>query len=268
MKGLILASLFFGITLNAAGDLLLKEENISTPTLNATLPTARDGSNLQFPEDKELTLGYIALVENTLITSNIIKAGTLSKWSHVAMILCNRSDISEKPFGIDKTNWYCFEANTQLDNNVHLFNWEKFNLNEKAAAKLVLRPMLYNEKAPEANILKQVVNRYLGRPYETILSELALAPFRVNSAENANSIFCSELVALTLQDLGFLDAKNRLSNNYVPADFSLERPHALKLNGVSLGKETILESKTGIFRYFFEYLWNFILFIPRRLNIF
>ena len=91
-------------------------------------------------------------------------------------------------------------------------------------------------RIPNSEFLKDVVNKYINRPYEKHMSELFLAAFKENSSEDQRSLFCSELTALVLQELGLLAAA-RLADNYVPADFSLERPNALNLIGASLGNE-------------------------------
>lgn len=63
---------------------------------------------------------------------------------------------------------------------------------------------------------------------------------RGNTVENIKSVFCSELIALMLQNLGYLSNK-MLADNYTPGDFSSENPH-LNLIDVSLDKEIELKN--------------------------
>ncbi len=184
-----------------------------------------------------LTLGYLALRNGSGIVSDIIEIGTESKWSHVAMILCDPIDISSNPIEANKNSWYCFESNTDLGDNVHVIPWQDFILKE-SNNPIVIRPFIYenNTTMPDYERVKLIVDKYVGRPYETHVSELVLAAFRGNSSEDLGSLFCSELTALVLQELGLLEA-GRIADNYVPADFSTERPNALKLIGALIGNE-------------------------------
>ena len=152
------------------------------------------------------------------------------------MVLCNSNDITQSPTTQNMQSWYCFESNTTECNNVHIVPWKDFMSVEKQSS-VVVRPFQYDSnKMPNAEFLKAVVNKYLNRPYETNTSELVLSAFRANTSENVKSLFCSELAALVLQDLGLLSSST-LADNYVPADFSMERPKSLKLIGTTLGKE-------------------------------
>ena len=210
--------------------------------INATIKAA---SFKEFPNNPSLTLGYLVLCEGTATVSDIIELGTVSKWSHIAMIFCEPNDIKFTAEELNKTyksKWLCLEANLdQAGNDVHLIPWNTFEEIEKEAAAVVLRPFAYLSDLPTYEQLK-VINQYLGVPYEKFITELVGAAFRANTEENRQSLFCSELTALTLQDLGLLtiDASSpdfRFTNNFVPADFSKERPNALHLISARLGCE-------------------------------
>ncbi|MCX7342612.1 MAG: hypothetical protein NT128_00480 [Proteobacteria bacterium] len=254
---------FFTAGLTASTTIL--EDILSGTKDSKTNTTIKAASIKEFPNDQNLTLGYLALCEGTATVSDVIELGTVSKWSHIAMIFCEPSDIKFTAKELSKTNkskWLCLEANLdQAGNDVHLIPWSTFEEIEKEAAAVVLRPFSYLSDLPDYNQLK-IINQYLGVPYEKFITELVGAAFRANTAENHQSLFCSELTALTLQDLGLLtkDACSpdfRFTNNFVPADFSKERPNALHLIGARLGSEMAARpSSAGENRKAFESFTN------------
>jgi hypothetical protein len=250
---------FFTVELTASTTIL---EDILSGTKNEKTNTLINTVSLkELPNNRNLTLGYLALCEGTATVSDVIELGTASRWSHISMVFCEPSHIkyTEKDLRkIDKTNWVCLDANIdQAGNDVHLIPWSTFEEIEKEAAAVVLRPFLYLANVPTYEQLK-VVNQYLGIPYEKFITELVGSAFRANTAENHLSLFCSELTALTLRELGMLtndpcSPDFRYTNNFVPADFSKERPNALHLIGTKLGDEIpAKESTAGKNRKAFE----------------
>jgi hypothetical protein len=70
--------------------------------------------------------------------------------------------------------------------------------------------------------LERYYSKVAGLPYETSGEEFAKAKEHLNTKENDKSFFCSEFVAMILQELGIL-SKGRLADNYTPDDMlSLE----------------------------------------------
>ncbi len=213
-----------------------------------------------------LALGYIVLVDGQKLINNIIELGTVSRWSHVAMVLCNPSDITQNPSAANQQSWYCFESNITQGNDVHVIAWKDF-ISSQNSSSVVVRSFQYESgKMANSEFLKAVVNKYLNRPYETITSELVLSAFRANTSEDLRSLFCSELTALVLQDLGLL-SNVKLADNYVPADFSLERPNSLKLIGAKLGNEIPVQYiEEGFFDTIISYFAGFTRFISQKLS--
>lgn len=219
---------------------------------------------MELPDN--LALGYIALVDGQKLINNIIELGTVSRWSHVAMVLCNPNDITQNPSATNQRSWYCFESNITPGDDVHIITWKDFMSFENNSS-VVVRPFQYEpNKMANSEFLKAVVNKYLNRPYETDTSELILSAFRANDRENLKSLFCSELVALVLQDLGLLP-NEKLADNYVPADFSLERPNSVQLIGAKLGNETpVQRTKEGFFDTIIEGFSGIARFISQKLG--
>jgi hypothetical protein len=219
----------------------------------------------ELTDEPKRTLGYVALVDESIFYANGVKLGSMSRWNHVALILCEPKDIISIDAGkeelekIDKTNWLCFESHPFLG-DLHLVPWSTFIANEKdnhlLKADISLRPFLYerDSKMPESEQIAPIVSQYLGMPYKKSGKELFYSIIRANTTNDKSSIFCAELSALLLQELGILpdgpsDSRYMLANNFIPADFSEMRPNALQLNKVTLGKEIpVIVNNRGIIR--------------------
>ena len=215
-------------------------------------------------DEPKRTLGYVALVDESIFYANGVKFGSMSRWNHVALILCEPKDIisiddcKEELEQIDKTNWLCFESHPFLG-DLHLIPWSTFIANEQdnhlLNADISLRPFFYEQDTmPKSEQLAPIIDQYLGIPYKKSGKELFYSIIRANTTNDKSSIFCAELSALFLQDLGILpdghnDSRYMLANNFIPADFSEMRPNALQLNKVTLGKEIpVIANNRGVFR--------------------
>ena len=82
-----------------------------------------------------------------------------------------------------------------------------------------------------------------GRPYEKSMVELLKSaydgPFGQN-VEDFSSIFCSELIAETYQQMGLLPG-TKSANEYTPGDFASDAKDELNLlKGAKLSKEVYL----------------------------
>ena len=193
--------------------------------------------------DTELCLHGVALFSGSSVYGTIVKEATGSKWSHTGMILCPQKDRNQ-------SSWYLLEAchfpgrpfYEISSYNVHVLPWadSSFSQNNDVA----VRALEYGNGAePSSDMVKDVISKYIGVPYERHPSELFRAAFDANKKEDVSSLFCSEANALVLQDLGLL-SRNVMADNYVPADFSIGRPYALRLTGVRLGSELTVKEAT------------------------
>ncbi len=209
-------------------------------------------TSVGFPKDCELTLGYLALSEGTAKISNLIELLSTSNWSHVAVVFCNPAEILspdcstenlEQQFRkIDKKNWYCLDIQPEYP-CVSLISWEDFRKQKETTASFALRPLIYNTKCPDNQTLESLVKKYEQMPYKKSQLELIYSIFGLNSTQDLESTFCSELTALALKDLGLLDDESKLANNYLPADFSSQSNTPLKLEKATLGKEFAVPSE-------------------------
>lgn len=172
----------------------------------------------------ELNTGDVVLFSGKGAFSDIIKYGTLSKWSHCGMVL----KIPEYDF---LTVW----ESTTLSNIEDLTSKmprkgvQLVPLSDrvqKYSGDISIRKLQGGTLAGNSLMKLMDLRKELrGKRYEQNKMELFKAaydgPFGHNS-EDLSSIFCSELVAEAYQRLGLV-SNAKPSNEYTPADFSEKR---------------------------------------------
>ena len=188
----------------------------------------------------KLKTGDIVLFSGKGGISAGIKWGTLSRWSHVGMIL----NLEEYDF---VTIW----ESTTLSNIADLDAQKPrkgvqlvplSSRVDKYKGDIAIR-QLQGIEFNSGNIrdLMELRREVTGKEYEKDILELIKAaydgPFGHNE-EDLSSLFCSELVAEAYQRLGLLDDK-KPSNEYTPADFSEKRE--IELMAGKLGPEIIIK---------------------------
>lgn len=189
---------------------------------------------LSLIEGKDLTVWGIGLFAGDDIASGFIRKVTDSSWSHVSLIL------------IDQLNSrYCFESTGSYDEimyrgmlpQVQISPWATALQNYSGVvAQREFTLSIRKENNPET--VGKMVRSLIGVSYETNLISLIEAIKSKNKKADISSLFCSELVAMVLQNLGYLE-NTKLSNNYLPRDFSTE-VHSF-LNGAIVGDEVLLK---------------------------
>ena len=187
----------------------------------------------------KLKTGDIVLYAGKGNVSTLIKAVTVSRWSHVGMV-----------FLVPQFDFVTVWESTTQSNVKDLVSGEIrkgvqfFPLSDRVRtysgeiAVRRLKDVDMEEKLADLDALRMELR---GRPYEQNYAELFKSAYNfLGSAneEDLSSIFCSELVAEAYQRLGLLENK-KPSNEYVPADFSSSRELQF-LNG-KLGKEIELK---------------------------
>lgn len=191
----------------------------------------------------KLKTGDIVLFSGKGGISAGIKWATLSRWSHVGMIVV----LPEYDF---VTVWESTTLSSlvDLDTKVPHKGVQLVPLSSRIEGydgEVAVRP-LEGISFGESDLknLMQLRREVSGREYEQDQIELIKAaydgPLGRNS-EDLTSLFCSELLAEAYQRLGLL-SEEKPSNEYTPADFS-EKKQLELLNG-SLGKEVFLVSET------------------------
>ena len=172
----------------------------------------------------ELKTGDLVLFSGKGPFSDIIKYGTLSKWSHIGMILhmpeydfltvwesTTLSDVKDLESGLPRKGVQL----VPLSNRV-----------QKYSGDISVR-QLKGSDLPNNSLRKlmELRKELRGKEYEKSKIELLKSaydgPFGHND-EDLSSIFCSELVAEAYQRLGLV-TEEKSSNEYTPADFSEKR---------------------------------------------
>ncbi len=189
-----------------------------------------------------LRTGDIVLFSGKGGISAGIKWATLSRWSHVGMVVrLDRYDFVTLWESTTLSNVKDLDSHTARK-GVQLVPLSKRV--EKYSGEIAIR-QLSGVTLGEQDIqsLMQLRREISGRPYEKRMLELIKAAWDGpggHNEEDLSSLFCSELVAEAYQRLGLLD-ESKPSNEYTPADFSQDGELSL-LRGGSLGPELIIKA--------------------------
>ena len=169
-----------------------------------------------------LGTGDIILFSGRGIIPTVIKWGTRSKWSHVAMVL--------KLAEFDAI--MCWESTTlskvkDAVDGVAKKGVQIVPLSERIATYdggIAIRRLKVERTMTMLNRLKEFRHEVRNRPFEKDTIELVKSaydgPFGHN-VEDLSSIFCSELIAESHQRMSML-GEDKSSNEYTPKDFAGE----------------------------------------------
>lgn len=157
--------------------------------------------------------------------ARLIQYGTNSIWTHVGMVVRFPGDVImlwESTFDAESSGVRLNPLSKAIDGGVSI-----------RRASLLRTHELFDRLMGARKILD-------GRPFENNLLEFICAaydgPLGLNQ-RNITALFCSELIAETLQMVGLLD-KTKPSNEYTPDDFSSgAKTNLVLLNGLSYGPE-------------------------------
>ena len=172
-----------------------------------------------------------------------IKWATLSRWSHVGMIVV----LPEYDF---VTVWESTTLSSlvDLDTNVPHKGVQLVPLSSRIegyggdVAVRQLEGVTFDTE--DVKKLMALRRELAAKDYEQNKIELIKAAYDGplgRNAEDLSSLFCSELVAEAYQRLGLI-SEDKPSNEYTPADFS-EKKKLTLLEG-ALGKEVLLKAET------------------------
>lgn len=193
-------------------------------------------NQLKMLEGKELKLWGIGNFAGDDLASGVIRKLTQSSWSHVALIIVDQTDCR-----------YCFESTASYDEIMHkgifpqvrISPWS--NVCDVYSGVIASRQFIFAESHQNnTKAVGDLVHSLIGKPYEENLVSLVEAIKGKNKKKDISSIFCSELVAEVMQELGYLK-NDKLSDNYLPKDFSTEM--TLSLINAALGDEIMIKGK-------------------------
>ena len=172
-----------------------------------------------------------------------IKWATLSRWSHVGMIVV----LPEYDF---VTVWESTTLSSlvDLDTKVPRKGVQLVPLSSRIegyGGEVAVRQLEgVTFDIEDVKKLMELRRELASRDYEQDKIELIKAAYDGplgRNAEDLSSLFCSELVAEAYQRLGLIN-EDKPSNEYTPADFS-EKKQLTLLEG-TLGKEVLLKAET------------------------
>lgn len=190
-----------------------------------------------------LKTGDIVLFSGKQAISAAIKWMSRSKWSHVGMVyrLEDLILLWESTMISDITD---FDSNEAV-RGVRLVVLSECV--KQYDADIVVRHLKVDWTDKMNRALTAFRRKVRGRPYEKSKVELIKAAYDGwlgENREDLSSLFCSELIAETYQQVGLLpDVKDGgwPSNEYTPGDFASDARHPLGLlKGASLSKEHYL----------------------------
>ena len=186
-----------------------------------------------------LSTGSIVLFSGKGGVSAGIKWATGSKWSHVGLVV-NSLELNTVLLWESTT----LSSLKDLDTGVAREGVQIVPLSERlkgyrgSASVRVLSPGRQDWEVVALGKLRRLRRELRGRPYEESRLELLRAAYDGPWGENVedlSSLFCSELVAESYQELGLLPTSPP-SNEYTPQDFSAEVAIDL-LGGARLSRE-------------------------------
>ena len=185
-------------------------------------------------------------------------------WSHVGLLVKNKHGLVHVFESVGSP----FQFKSGITPRVQI-NYLTNEYLQQTGAKMVVQSLfVYNHADHPSNLtthlgVTRIINEFLGREYKQNffpgglpIRDLPLAAFEKNWTENQNTVFCSELVALSMQAWGLMDL-SKLSNNYVPGSFNDPTIGGTIMNCV-LGPNQTISSWKGTSKSITRFSW------PRR----
>lgn len=168
---------------------------------------------------KELKTGDLVLFSGSGLVSNIIKAFTGSRWSHIGMVVM----LQEYDFAV---LWESTTLSKSKDLSTGSFKKgvqlaqlsDRINGYDGDIAFRLLNKKVSEYHENELMKFRRLVN---SRKYETSYAELLKSAYDGpwgDNHEDLSSLFCSELVAQAYKQMSLIDLA-KPSNEYTPADF-------------------------------------------------
>ena len=191
---------------------------------------------LELIKDKPLALESVLLVEGKVPISYLFSSIIRSDWSHMALVVYNAEEPTEK---------FCFESTVYqkqfwdgISPQVQI-NPLKIIYTDPETGRVLEKRIIRKDGKEDPIIVTGFINKHLGTLYEQSSLELLKAALGLNKKRRLRSLFCSELVALAFQDLGFLPSLPIVSN-YTPKSFA-ENASTLPWNkGITLSEGVVI----------------------------
>jgi len=191
----------------------------------------------RFFEEAEETFGTgdIVLCRGTERFSQIIRKGTMSTWSHAAILVVSPPPDIRKAYKIPDDSphkVFVYEADTETHDKrdgggtqLVPFNvWLSGSFKEYGDNFLVVVRHLQhpNLKTLDWEKLYKWMQTMTGVGYEVHRSDLVFSALHRNRSEDLTTVFCSELVAASYKAMGIFPS-NINASNFVPRDFTSDQ---------------------------------------------
>tara|TARA_R110002095_G_scaffold22118_2_gene23891 strand:- start:494 stop:1276 length:783 start_codon:yes stop_codon:yes gene_type:complete len=208
----------------------------STVSLFASIELTQDEV-----DGMEFQIHGMALFSGTDPFSMGIKIATESRYSHVGILLHDATlDVS------DLSSWYCFESTGGAGEvlrgvfpHTRVTPWADVLTNYPGG--VTSRLLTISEEGPDSALVTKFIQANNGKSYENNIGELLKSLKDGNDKPNTETVFCSELAAELMQQLGIITSDNP-SNNYLPSEFSVDKQDLPFINGYSLGEEEVVKA--------------------------
>jgi len=187
----------------------------------------------------------VVLFSGKGLVSRVIQLGTGSEWSHVALVVPD----STQEDGVALLESTTLSDVPCLDAGVPMKGVMRVPIEERVSTydgKIAVRSI--EGPVSPAQVLQCAIEEktYMGRPYEENQLELASSALDatglLTNQEDMSSVFCSELTATVLIACNIL-SKDRATNEYTPADFSLEDGNVQLRDGYSWGEQVVVKEE-------------------------
>jgi len=212
--------------------------------------------------ESQFSTGDIILCRGTESFSQLIRRGTMSTWSHAAIVVVDPSPAIREAYKIPdyyetdlKERVFIYESDTETQDHragggTQLFplrRWMECCIRDYTDQYLVvwrkLIPPETHKGKPDIETFPKFEKFMLDmckRSYEHSRVQLMFSAIHTNKKEDLSTVFCSELVAASYKHMGCFPEDSN-SNNYVPRDFTSDERldgKDIKLqNGFTLSKE-------------------------------
>jgi len=184
-------------------------------------PTGYDMSRLS-------TGDLVFFAQTNTVAQSLIHVATRSKWTHVGLII-------DLPTLYPKHSPMLFEScNNYEDDLTDVLTGETLKSGVRLVSlrdrlqlvrdrEIAVRELVIDEsfdlENTDAIAIFGVVASFCRKPYEKSKLQLSLSASPFNQRQDESSLFCSELVAATLQRLSLMSSR-KSSNSYTPKSFT------------------------------------------------
>lgn len=192
---------------------------------------------------KNARTGDIILCSGGSFFSFVIKAVTMSSFSHIGVIIRLERENSSLDL-LKRDQVYVLQSTIHAESELHDVLQRELTLdgvqvNTIESVMEVEKHMYYKQLLDDGPFKKRPIDKKRAlilkdlalKPYERDLLELGNSVLGVNTKAGPNSYFCSELVVAFYFLMGFASEKNNgYPNNYTPASFEEGNQHSIVLN--------------------------------------